>query len=169
MKYEKIKNCLFCNNKFTAYNCRAEICSHKCHLQRRRLWSIKNGDKIRLTARLDYYNGRKLYYKIYEKTISGLLMRMYRNMKSRVSGIQKSKYHLYRGKELLKKEEFYSWANNSKEFLDLFTKWKDSKYDRKLTPSVDRIDSSKGYSIPNMEWVTHSENSRRGSINRIRK
>ena len=32
--------------------------------------------------------------------------------------------------------------------------------------SVDRVDSSKGYELSNMEWVTHSENSRRGAVNR---
>lgn len=36
----------------------------------------------------------------------------------------------------------------------------------KLAPTVDRKDPSKGYEIENMEWVTHSENSSRGAINR---
>ena len=31
-----------------------------------------------------------------------------------------------------------------------------------LAPTVDRIDPERGYSFGNMEWVTHSENSRRG-------
>lgn len=101
---------------------------------------------------------------LYEKTPNGFLMRMYRNMKSRILGIQKMKYHLYRDKELLSKEDFYIWAKNNKQFHVLFKTWVQSDHDRKLTPSVDRIDSKLGYSISNMEWVTHSENSRRGSI-----
>lgn len=104
--------------------------------------------------------------KKYEKTHNGFLMRMYRNMKSRIRGVQKEKYHLYEGKELLSKDEFYKWAKNSMEFYNLFQIYRDSGFNRKLAPSVDRIDSSKGYSIDNMEWVTHSENSRRGSISK---
>lgn len=101
----------------------------------------------------------------YEKTKKGFLMRLYRNMKSRVNGTQKMKYHLYKGKELLPKDEFYEWASKNGDFHRLFSEYEESKYDRKLAPSVDRIDSSKGYELNNMEFVTMSENSRRGSVN----
>ena len=100
--------------------------------------------------------------KKYEKTKKGKLMRLYRNMQSRVNGNQKAKHHLYEGKYLLGKEDFYEWAMSCPEFHRLYDEWVASDYDRKLTPSVDRIDSSKGYEVSNMEWVTHSENSRRG-------
>lgn len=52
----------------------------------------------------------------YEKTVKGFLMRKYRNMQSRVTGVQKLKAHLYRGKDLLSREEFYDWALNSEDF-----------------------------------------------------
>ena len=104
----------------------------------------------------------------YEKTINGFLMRMYRNMESRVRGIQKIKYHLYQGKQLLDRETFYEWAKNSDDFKKLFREWQLSRYEQKLTPSVDRINSQEGYHLSNMEWVTHSENSRRGSLSRRR-
>ena len=107
--------------------------------------------------------------KKYEKTKGGFLMRLYRNMQSRVCGIQIKKYHLYSGCDLLSRDDFYAWANESKQFHALFKEWEESAYDRKKTPSVDRIDSAKGYCIKNMEWVTHSENSRRGSVSRRRK
>ena len=83
-------------------------------------------------------------------------------MTSRINGIQRQKHHLYRGKTILPKEEFYAWSLTSTEFHDLFTAWEASGYDRKLTPSVNRIDPAKGYEIGNMEWITHSENSRLG-------
>lgn len=102
--------------------------------------------------------------KKYEKTPNGFLMRMYRNMKSRISGVQAQKFHLYKGKELLSKEDFYDWAKSNKNFWKLYEEYKNSGYDRKLAPSVDRVDSTKGYFIDNMEFVTHSENSRRSSI-----
>lgn len=105
--------------------------------------------------------------KKYEKTSKGFLMRMYRNMQSRVNGIQWRKAHLYEGKELLSREDFYEWATNNEEFWTLFKAWEDSNYDRKLSPTVDRIDSSNGYVIENMQWLTHSENSRRGALSRF--
>jgi hypothetical protein len=105
----------------------------------------------------------------YEKTVNGFLMRLYRNMKSRIQGVQKQKAHLYANKELLDKESFYSWAKSSKEFASLWYLWVASGYTRKLTPSVDRVDSSKGYTPDNMEWVTHSVNSSRGSLSKQRK
>lgn len=105
----------------------------------------------------------------YEKTPSGFLMRLYRNMQSRVDGVQKLKYHLYEGKYLLDRNEFYDWAKSNTTFWELFNKWTESGYERRLTPSVDRINSDLGYIITNMEFVTHSENSRRGSISQKRK
>jgi hypothetical protein len=125
-----------------------------CHPCKKLLIRQKRGDEEREKARK------------YEKTKKGFLMRVYRNMKSRILGIQKRKHHLYKGKELLSKEDFYSWAFESDDFHRLFELWENSNHERKLSPSVDRIDSSKGYKISNMEWVTHSENSRRGSLSK---
>lgn len=96
----------------------------------------------------------------YERTINGFLMRKYRNMQSRVLGIQKPKAHLYKNKSLLSRNDFYEWAVNQDSFHKLWAVWVNSNYDRKLCPSVNRIDSRKGYTIGNMEWITHSENSR---------
>jgi hypothetical protein len=104
--------------------------------------------------------------KKYEKTHKGFLMRLYRNMKSRISGVQKQKYHLYEGKELFDKDEFYSWALQQPSFYILFDAYVAANYDRKLAPSIDRVDSSKGYTFNNVEWVTMLENSIRGNKSR---
>ena len=99
--------------------------------------------------------------KHYEKTKQGFLMRVFRNMKSRVTGVQKKKYHLYDGiKIIFTKEEFYKWSLNNNDFHSLFDKWKQSNYDRKLAPSADRINSDLHYSFDNIRWVTNSENCR---------
>lgn len=102
----------------------------------------------------------------YEKTRNGFLMRKYRNMQSRVCGVQKLKYHLYHDLEILPREDFYEWSKKSPDFENLFTSWEKSNYERKLCPSVDRVDPKKGYILTNMEWVTNSENSSRGARNR---
>jgi hypothetical protein len=110
-------------------------------------------------------NGNKTTKK-YEKTVNGFLMRAYRNMKSRVNGIQKLKSHLYKGLFLLDKEVFYVWAREDNNFNGLYWEWVNSGYNKKLTPSIDRIDSDKGYSLDNMRWVTHSDNSKFGAISK---
>ena len=100
---------------------------------------------------------------IYEKTRQGFLMRLYRNMKSRVNGVNKNKAHLYKDKPLLDKETFYEWAKCSPMFMVLFRQYEEKGFNRKDAPSVDRKNSSKGYSLDNMEWVTMSVNSQRGA------
>lgn len=105
----------------------------------------------------------------YEKTPQGFLMRLYRNMKSRISGVQKQKHHLYKNKSIITKQEFYEWAKNNNDYPDLFINYVLSDFDRKLAPSVDRIDSEKGYEISNMRFVTMSENSSRGSLSKLNK
>lgn len=114
-------------------------------------------------------NGNK-HTKNYEKTKRGFLMRKYHHMKGRIEG--HSYYpgaYMWAGKELLPKEDFYKWAMDNKDFHTLWDKWVESGYERKLCPSVDRIDSSIGYTIPNMQFVTFSVNCKRGSDSRIMK
>lgn len=107
--------------------------------------------------------------KKYEKTKSGFLMRLYRNMKSRVSGVQKLKYHLYADKSLIDKEVFYNWALSNKDFHCLFDEWELSGYQRRLTPSVDRIDSELGYELSNIEFVPFYVNCSRGAKSKNKK
>jgi hypothetical protein len=99
----------------------------------------------------------------YEKTKKGFLMRMYRNMKSRITGIQRHSAHLYDGKELLSKEEFYKWAWANPDFHELFETWEKSGYERNIVPSIDRIHPDEGYYLMNMQFVTAGENSKRAA------
>lgn len=94
------------------------------------------------------------------KSKQGFLMRAYRNMQSRVTGVQSRKHHLYAGKELLSREEFYRWSLESLDFHRLFDAWLAAGHPRRICPSVDRKDSSLGYSIGNIRWITFSENCR---------
>lgn len=100
------------------------------------------------------------YTKKYEKTQNGFLMRMYRNMKSRVTGVQKKNPYLYVGKELIDKKDFYELAVSSNDFQALFKIWSDSGYVRKMCPSVDRINPELGYTKENIRFVTWEFNYR---------
>ena len=105
--------------------------------------------------------------KKYERTKKGKLMRTYRNMQSRVLGILKKKAHLYEGLSILPRRDFYDWAMSSSDFHKLFDEWVASGYKCGSSPSVDRIDISKGYTLDNMQWLSHSENSSRASRQRL--
>lgn len=118
-------------------------------------------EKRKLTKDLDT--------KRYEKSLKGYLMRTYRNMLSRVSGVQKKKAHLYEGLEILDKEDFYKWSLENEDYLALFKSWEDSGYEARLSPSIDRQDSTKGYSLDNIRWITHSLNSSLGNQSRFKK
>lgn len=95
----------------------------------------------------------------WEKTPSGFLARAYSNMRSRVTGVQKNRAHIYQGLPILDRQDFLDWARGNAEFWRLFRLWTKSGHLHKLAPSVNRIDNDEGYLLGNIEWVTHSINS----------
>lgn len=84
----------------------------------------------------------------------------YDKMQNRCSGYGKPKY---KGMSLLSRQEFREWAYNQGNLFVLFHQWCRGGYPLKLRPTVDRIDSSLGYNLDNIRWITHSENSRLGA------
>lgn len=92
---------------------------------------------------------------------NGFLVRCYRNMLSRVVGVQKREAQYYQGLPILPKTVFYLWSLGDPVFEQLWLRWQAAGLDRKLTPSIDRIDATLGYTLDNMQWVTHSQNSGR--------
>ncbi len=121
---------------------------------------------FRVSVNSKWDKSRREKAREYERTIDGLLMRTYRNMQSRVEGIQVLKSHLYLGLELLDRQDFYDWARSDKDFLEIYNAWVESGYERRLAPSINRIDPSMGYVLSNMRWLTHSENSRLGALSK---
>jgi hypothetical protein len=61
-----------------------------------------------------------------EKTPKGFLMKLYRNMLGRITGVQKKKFHLYKGKEILSKEDFYNWALSNPKYFRLYREYVNS-------------------------------------------
>jgi hypothetical protein len=89
-------------------------------------------------------------------------------MKDRVVGYGHNRGN-WVGKPILPKEIFVEWGTNHPTYLKLYKRWVMSGFDRKLAPSVNRIDSNKGYTLDNIEWMTNSQNcSLAGSVKSYR-
>lgn len=92
------------------------------------------------------------------RTIVGFLQSKYQSMKRRVIGRTDRKDDSWRGKPICTQMEFFEWSLRDPYFQRLFKLWVKHQ-DSAHWCSIDRIDNSKGYTIDNMRWVTHSENS----------
>ena len=56
------------------------------------------------------------------------------------------------------RDELYNWCVEQENFIELFNKWKESCCDKKKSPSIDRLDDSKGYCFTNIRLVSFQEN-----------
>lgn len=97
--------------------------------------------------------------KAYEKSPKGYLVRSYRNIESRVNGVQKRKHHLYDNFYILPRKEFYNFSLNDEKFLRLLASYRSSGWKPSKAPSLDRIYPWFGYHADNIRWVSQADNS----------
>jgi hypothetical protein len=119
-------------------------------------------------AKKDIHNSRrkkKKYYDCFDKdryrnNILRLWKHKYRSMFRRIKGMNKHSNLI--GKDLMPWPFFLDWCNSTKkDFIKIHRKWKKSNFERKLAPSIDRIDNTKGYTFGNLQWITQSQNSKK--------
>lgn len=103
-------------------------------------------------------------------TLEQKIKSTYSTVSKRVKGHGGHERHkrIYTGLAILPKEDFYKWAKNSPRLKKLYKAWVESGFEYKLQPSLDRIDTTKGYTLDNIRWLTFSENSRRSSATKNR-
>lgn len=77
---------------------------------------------------------------------------------------QRNNNGYYFGLDHCSRSEFLNRFRNDETFNDLFNVWKQSGWDIKLCPSVDRIDVNKGYTLDNIQFITHSDNCAKDQI-----
>lgn len=95
--------------------------------------------------------------------------RRYSHMLARQEG-RSTNYSNSVGKPILSKEEFYEWCMEMEQldaFLTLYIEWAAAEFPLHLAPSVDRIDSDKGYVLGNLQWLSFSDNCQKNNINPI--
>ncbi len=67
----------------------------------------------------------------------------------------------YYGLEKCTREEFISKFKNDRNFLKQWNIWKENDFKRGFAPSIDRIDSNKGYTLDNLQFLSNIENARK--------
>lgn len=98
----------------------------------------------------------------YRNNVKRYLYCRYRDIVNRCTG--KYGHASYKGRDFLSKKEWDIWCNDTKDdFMALYNAWKENEYDRKLAPSIDRIDNNKGYIRKNIRWITQSKNSKKST------
>ena len=96
----------------------------------------------------------------YFRTKAGVVARIYSNQKNNSKG---RNYPM----PVYTQEQLKDWIFSQDNFTDLYNSWVESGYDRFLTPSCDRIDDYKSYTLDNLQLVTWDDNMRRGHLNQI--
>jgi hypothetical protein len=108
------------------------------------------------------YN-KKFYYKN-KQDPKGYLRRLHYSLKQRCLGHIKHAQQ-YKGLFYPPIEEFLEFGLQDNNFLRMHQEYINSGWDRKLGPTVDRIDPSKGYTLDNIQFLSLSENCKKGGKN----
>ena len=101
-----------------------------------------------------------------KNSVNRIFLRRYYMIKCRctkvhiTNGIKKSVY----GKDFLTKSEWLEWCykeENYKKFIRIYNNWVKHNFDRKLAPSIDRIDNKVGYVVSNLQWLSLTKNAKK--------
>jgi hypothetical protein len=92
----------------------------------------------------------------FDRSFVGLPHRRYRDMKARTDG-SPHKRSQSKGLHLLSKTDFVSWSLTDRAYCLLWPIWRATGYAPDFSPSIHRIDPSKGYFIGNMIWLPMRE------------
>lgn len=82
----------------------------------------------------------------------------YTEIKQRCTNPNNTTSKYYNGLSICSREEFINKFRHDIEFLTLYKKWQASNFDYRLTPSIDRRNPNIGYTIDNIQVITHSDN-----------
>jgi len=82
----------------------------------------------------------------YRRTFKGRLHRMYSSQRANA---KRRNHHL----PTYTKQEFFYWAICN-DYYDLYNSWKKQDFLKKATPSADRLDNTKSYTLSNLRLTT---------------
>lgn len=82
----------------------------------------------------------------------------YTELKQRCTNPKERNIDTYLGLSYCTLNEFLNRFLKDKHFNKLFKNWQKSNFEYKLCPSIDRINPKFGYTLDNIQFLTHSEN-----------
>lgn len=142
----------------------------------------KNADghlnKCKICTKLDVKNGyhknlsvsRERNINRHRYSIERLLLSRYYGIKTRCTkNLANGRSYIVKGKNFMTKQEWLLWCyheDNYKKFMTLYNVWVQNNFERKLSPSIDRINHDESYIEGNLQWITTSENSIKGNKER---
>jgi hypothetical protein len=65
----------------------------------------------------------------------------------------------YFGKDICKRDIFIDTFKNDLAFLNLYKNWQDNNFKRKYAPTIDRVNNDLDYTIDNLKFISHYNNS----------
>lgn len=91
----------------------------------------------------------------YQRSVDGLIAKIYSNQRQRCRDRNKPmpKYSL---------EQLRKWCKGQDKFSHFYSVWVKSKYNKKKTPSIDKINPLGNYTFDNMQIMTWLENHEKG-------
>lgn len=93
----------------------------------------------------------------------------YAHMLARHEGRSTNSSHA-QGAGICTKDEFFAWCKTTENidaFMSIWYDWAMADFPLHLSPSVDRIDPTLGYTCDNLQWLPFEENCRKNNINPI--
>ena len=102
---------------------------------------------------------KKEYMKLYRQSKKGLISKIYSHQKQ----TSKKRQH---NPPSYSKEELTEWLYSQSLFHELFNKWKQSDFQSKYIPSIDRKDDNVGYTLENNQIMTWEENNKKSHKDR---
>src|SRR3974390_1975749 len=108
----------------------------------------------------------RLWMRYYRRTLRGFLDQKYTAMSRRIRGKDKNCVSTVKGLSIIPRQLFLSWAYQQPELEILFKQYKKANWNFKLCPTIDRINTTKGYEFGNMRFITQSENAKGAALNR---
>lgn len=99
------------------------------------------------------------YRRKYDSTF--YLRKCYAGIKQRCTNPKNHNSKYYYGKEICPLGTFLNRFSNDNVFLEMFKKWQESGFEYRIKPTIDRLDNNKGYTVDNMQILTHIENAKK--------
>lgn len=127
-------------------------------------WYQENKEEIKKKRKVYYQNNKeeiKLKHTAYHRSHYGYALSLYRGIISRIKNDKN-----YKNVTLhFTKEEFINFLKNSN-YNELHQEWIDNEYNFLFSPSVDRINPRKNYSLDNIQLLTIKENVTKSNLQR---